>query len=132
MASCESVIVIVSPGFTTAQLQRFDQGRNAFYNWIKSSLQANKKYNQMATELIASKGTNSFVQGDVNFLLGSKTTGGPLQDDYDQETADVVGIRFSLTLVPVLEGKSLFYQAKSKVLIVNTDWFGCSLLTASH
>ncbi len=70
-------------------LPRQDQGRNAFYSWIKSSLQANKSYKQMATELIATKGTNSFEQGEVNFLLGSKTQGGPANDDYDQETADV-------------------------------------------
>ncbi len=70
-------------------LVRGDQGRNAFYNWIKSSMQANKSYKQMATELIANKGTNSFEQGEVNFLLGSKTQGGPINDDYDQETADV-------------------------------------------
>lgn len=70
-------------------LQRFDQGRNAFYTWIKSSMQANKSYKQMATELIANKGTNSFEQGEVNFLLGSKTQGGPANDDYDQEVADV-------------------------------------------
>ena len=57
---------------------RGDQGRNAFYYWIKSSLQSNKSYKQMATELIASKGTNSFEQGEVNFLLGSKTWAGQL------------------------------------------------------
>ena len=71
-------------------LTRFDQGRNAFYTWIKGSLQTNKSYKQMATELVSSKGTNSFEQGEVNFLLGSKTSGGPLNDDYDQETADTV------------------------------------------
>ena len=70
---------------------RFDQGRNAFYRWIKASLEANKPYNQMATELISTKGTNSFEQGEVNFLLGSDTNGGPNNDDYDQEAADVVG-----------------------------------------
>ena len=72
-------------------LPRFDQGRNAFYRWIKASLEANKPYNQMATDLIASRGTNSFEQGHTNFLLASKTSGGPPQDDYDQEIADVAG-----------------------------------------
>jgi len=70
---------------------RFDQGRNAFYRWIKASLEANKPYNQMATELIASKSTNSFEDGTGNFLIGSDTNGGPNNDDYDQEAADVVG-----------------------------------------
>lgn len=71
-------------------LPRREQGRNAFYGWIKASLAANKPYNQIATELIAAKGTNSFeaAQGNINWLVGSQTTGGPLQDNYDQEMAD--------------------------------------------
>lgn len=68
---------------------RFDQGRNAFYRWIKASLDANKPYNQMASELIASKSRNSFDDGTVNFLIGSDTNGGPNQDDYDQMAADI-------------------------------------------
>jgi hypothetical protein len=68
---------------------RFDAGRNAFYRWIKASLEANKPYNQMATELIASKSRNTFEDGTGNFLIGSDTNGGPGQDDYDQMAADV-------------------------------------------
>ncbi len=68
---------------------RFTAGRNAFYRWIKASLEANKPYNVMATELIAAKGTNSFEQGNINWLIGSDTNGGPVQDDYDQMAADV-------------------------------------------
>lgn len=68
---------------------RFDAGRNAFYRWIKASLEANKPYNQMASELIASKSRNSFDDGTANFLIGSDTNGGPAQDDYDQMAADV-------------------------------------------
>jgi len=68
---------------------RFDAGRNAFYRWIKSSLEANKPYNQMASELIASKSRNTFEDGTGNFLIGSDTNGGPTQDDYDQMAADV-------------------------------------------
>ena len=70
---------------------RFDQGRNAFYRWIKASLDANKPYNQMATELIASKSRNTFEDGTGNFLVGSDTNGGPNQDDYDQMAADISG-----------------------------------------
>ncbi|MBM3761301.1 MAG: DUF1553 domain-containing protein [Acidobacteria bacterium] len=68
---------------------RFNAGRNAFYRWIKASLEANKPYNVMATELIASKSRNSFEDGTANFLIGSDTNGGPNQDDYDQMAADV-------------------------------------------
>jgi hypothetical protein len=68
---------------------RFDAGRNAFYRWIKASLEANKPYNQMATDLIASRSQNTFEDGTGNWLIGSDTTGGPAQDDYDQMAADV-------------------------------------------
>jgi hypothetical protein len=68
---------------------RFTAGRNAFYRWIKASLEANKPYNVMASELIGADGTNSFEQGNINWLIGSDTNGGPAQDDYDQMAADV-------------------------------------------
>ncbi|MFN7545352.1 MAG: DUF1553 domain-containing protein [Acidobacteriota bacterium] len=69
---------------------RFDAGRNAFFSWIKASLEANKPYNQMATELIASRSQNTFEDGSGNWLIGSDTRGGPTQDDYDQMAVDVV------------------------------------------
>ncbi len=68
---------------------RFDAGRNAFYAWIKTSLERNKPYNQMAGELIASKSKNTFEDGTGNWIVGSDTDGGPAQDDYDQLAADV-------------------------------------------
>ncbi len=68
---------------------RFDAGRNAFYRWIKSSLEEGKPYNEMARELIASRARNTFEEGAGNFLLGSDTAGGPIQDDFDQMAADV-------------------------------------------
>jgi hypothetical protein len=74
---------------TSDVLPRFAAGRNAFYRWIKSSLEANKPYNAMVSELIGGDGTNNFEQGYLNFILGSKTQGGPSQDDYDQIAADM-------------------------------------------
>lgn len=67
---------------------RFAAGRNAFYRWIKSSLETNKPYNAMVSELLAGDGENSFEQGYLNWMLGSDTNGGPAQDDYDQIAAD--------------------------------------------
>lgn len=67
---------------------RFAAGRNAFYRWIKASLESNKPYNVMVTELLAGDGENSFEQGYLNWMLGSDTNGGPAQDDYDQIAAD--------------------------------------------
>ena len=68
---------------------RYEPGRNAFYKWIKDSLAANKPYNQMATELIAARGENTFSQGELNWLIGAWVIGNPQQDNIDQEAANI-------------------------------------------
>ncbi len=66
------------------------QGRDAFNHWIRDSLFNNKPYNQMATELIASVGTNSTVQGELNWMNNGRVANVNLaQDDWDQQTANV-------------------------------------------
>ena len=68
------------------QINRFPEGRNAFYKWIHDSIAANKPYNQMVTELLTAQGNNSFDQtnGQLNWLIGGRVTGGPSQDIFDQ------------------------------------------------
>jgi hypothetical protein len=66
---------------------RFADGREAFYRWIKESLAANKPYSDMATELIAAQGQNSFERGELNWQVGNRVTNGPAQDMYDQMAA---------------------------------------------
>ena len=46
----------------TTQINRYPEGRDAFNKWIRDSLAANKPYNQMASELISAKGTDTFTQ----------------------------------------------------------------------
>ena len=67
------------------QIRRYADGAQAFNTWIKASLTANKPYNQMATELITATGTNSYRQGDLNFIVGGVVTGGPVQDIWDSQ-----------------------------------------------
>jgi hypothetical protein len=76
----------------TAQVNRFPSGRNAFYNWIKTSLQQNKPYDQMARELLAATGQNSYEQGELNFLVGGFMGGGPPQDTYDRQAAEAATV----------------------------------------
>ena len=73
------------------QIQLNNEGRNAFYKWIKSSLAANKPYDQMAREIIAAPGNNTWdpADGAANWTAGGRVTGGPLQDTQDQLTANV-------------------------------------------
>jgi hypothetical protein len=70
-------------------IRRFPQGRNAFYTWIRDSLREGKPYNQMASELISSTGTNSYEDGTLNFLVGWVVSGGPQQDITDSWAASV-------------------------------------------
>ena len=43
----------------------------------------------MASDLIGSQGTNNFTQGDLNWIVNGRVTGGPIQDIWDQQTANV-------------------------------------------
>lgn len=70
-------------------LRRFPQGRDAFNQWIRDSLASGKPYNRMAAELIAAQGSNSYEQGELNWLVGGVVGGGPAQDITDQQTANV-------------------------------------------
>lgn len=75
----------------SVQVNRRPEGRNAFYKWIHDSILNAKPYNQMATELIAAQGTNSFdqAQGNINWLAGYVVGGGPVQDIFDSQAAGV-------------------------------------------
>jgi hypothetical protein len=72
----------------STSLNRFAQGRNAFYQWIKDSLTNGKPYNQMATELISASTDNTYNDGPSNFLVGGVVTMGPVQDIMDQMTSN--------------------------------------------
>ena len=64
-------------------------GVAAFNTYIRNSLTSNKPYDQMAREIIAATGTDSYTQGELNWLVGGVVTGGPMQDIWDQQTANI-------------------------------------------
>jgi len=68
----------------TTQVVRFNDGRNAFHQYLTKSLTDNKPYDKLVTELITSSGANSYEQGDLNYMVGGFVTGGPVQDIWDQ------------------------------------------------
>ena len=70
------------------QIQRAVPGVLAFNNYVRSSLQYNKPYNQMAREIISAQGTDSYAQGELNYLVGGVVGGGPVQDIFDQQIAN--------------------------------------------
>jgi len=73
-------------------LRRSPEGRNAFYKYIHDSLAVNKRYDQMATELITGTGDNSFTQGELNWILNGYITGGPQQDITDSMASNVAEV----------------------------------------
>ena len=92
----------------TAQVNRYQQGRDSFHLYLWESMKANKPYDQLAHEMIAAEGTsdgrtypstytsfehfrstygdyvrNPVIASPVGYVVGGRTTGGPIQDTYD-------------------------------------------------
>jgi len=72
-----------------SQIRRYPQGVKAFNDYVRASLSANKPYDQWAVDLITATGSDSYTDGRLNLLAGGVVTGGPIQDDFDQETANL-------------------------------------------
>lgn len=92
----------------TAQVNRYRDGRDSLHLFLLESMRANKPYDQLARELLAATGFSdgreyparytSFEQfqqvygnrvanpiraSAVGYVVGGRTTGGPIQDTYD-------------------------------------------------
>ena len=87
---------------SSTSLNRFPQGRNAFYQWIHDSLSKGTPYNQMASTLITEAATNTYNDGAANWVLNGYITGGPNQDIWDQSTAFVFDTFLGITHVNCL------------------------------
>jgi hypothetical protein len=83
-------------------LNRYPEGRNAFYKYIHDSLEANKPYNQMASEMIHTAGANSYQDGSSNYILNGYMGGGPNQDIMDLMAASVFETFMGMTHVNCL------------------------------
>jgi hypothetical protein len=71
--------------------RRFQDGVVAFNNYIRTSLTSGKPYDQMAREIITATGTDSYTQGELNYIVGGVVSGNPPggADNWDQETVDI-------------------------------------------
>lgn len=69
----------------------FNEGRNAFQQWISNALSNSMPYDQMARAIITAAGTDTYdpAQGPLNWVVGGRVTGGPVQDTQDQLSANV-------------------------------------------
>ena len=82
-------------------VNRFNQGRDAFYRYIKDALTFNKPYTQIAFELISANG-DTFIDGAANFPVGGTVPMGPVQDTYDGQANDVAQMFLGINTVDCL------------------------------
>ncbi len=82
--------------------QRYPQERDAMYRWIKSSLQANKAYDQMAREMIRAKGESSWEDGRLGFLTWAGLLIQLEQDRMDLQAVHVADAFLGLSHVDCL------------------------------
>jgi len=61
-------------------------GRNAYYNWIRSSIASAKPHDQLVRELLAGEGI-SFDIGVANYVVRQLQPNGPPQDTFDNLAA---------------------------------------------
>lgn len=83
-------------------VDRFAQGRNAFYSYIYNALANGEPYNQMASDVISTANANNYTNGPINWLVGYYVPNGPAQDTFDAETAAVADTFLGITYVNCL------------------------------
>ncbi len=82
-------------------VNRYFQGRDAFYSYLKNSIATNKLYHHMAYEIITANG-DSFVDGPTNWIVGGTVPMGPVQDTYDGQAVNLGSMFLGLNTVDCL------------------------------
>jgi hypothetical protein len=75
--------------FPSSGTQLYSGGRDGLNTYIRTALTNNTSYDKIAQAFIASQGTNNYTQGELNWIITSRVTGGPIQDVWDGEAAAV-------------------------------------------
>jgi hypothetical protein len=82
-------------------VNRFFLGRDAYHRYLKDSVANRKSWRDMAIELITAKG-DSYINGEVGFIVGSHVPGGPAQDIYDGRAVEASRIFLGLSSMDCL------------------------------
>src|SRR5438105_5141000 len=85
----------------SSNVNRYTQGRDAFYIYLHESVSMNKPYSRMAQELIAATG-DTFLSGPTNWLVGGTVPMGPIQDTYDGQAVNVAQMFLGINVVDCL------------------------------
>ena len=85
----------------STNVNRYLQGRDAFYNYLKEALSLNKPYDRMAQEIIGAIG-DSFENGAANWVVGGTVPMGPIQDTYDGQAVNLAQMFLGINAVDCL------------------------------
>jgi hypothetical protein len=83
---------------STVSTQRQVNGRNAFFTWIQDAAYSEKSIKDITFEVLTANANNyDPLTGSANYLLGSTTVGGPIEDNYDMMFAKAVSTFLGLS-----------------------------------
>jgi hypothetical protein len=85
----------------SVQVNRGIQGRDAFYLYLRDSIEQNKPYDVMAREMITATG-DSWLVGEANWPVGNTISMGPIQDTYDGAAVDLSSMFMGINSVDCL------------------------------
>jgi hypothetical protein len=85
----------------STNVNRYFQGRDAFYLYLQQSLAMNKPYNRMAYEIITATG-DTFQNGPANWIVGGTVPMGPIQDTYDGQAVNLSQMFLGISAVDCL------------------------------
>lgn len=85
----------------SSNVNRFIDGRTAFYTYLKNAISQNKSYDQIATDLIVAAG-DSYQNGPVNFVVGGTVPMGPVQDTYDGQLVQTANVFLGINVFDCL------------------------------
>jgi hypothetical protein len=85
----------------STNVNRYFQGRDAFYKYLKEAVSLNKPYYRIAYEIISASG-DSFVDGAANWVVGGTVPMGPVQDTYDGQAVNLAQMFLGINVVDCL------------------------------
>ena len=92
---------LVKNNANATNVNRFTEGRDAFYLYLKDAVSTNKPYDVMAREMITGAG-DSFVVGQANWAVGGTVPMGPAQDTYDGTAVNLATMFMGINTVDCL------------------------------
>jgi Protein of unknown function (DUF1549)/Protein of unknown function (DUF1553) len=85
----------------STNVNRYFQGRDTFYKYLREAVALNKPYYRIAQELIMATGDN-LVNGAANWVVGGTVPMGPAQDTYDGQAVNLAQMFLGINVVDCL------------------------------